>query len=178
MRHVVVCSLELDALEAMMGGLRDAGLEVHPFPLRVNELNKTTKMPPFFEGGAILIVHVVEGRALLLDDDGYYNHFLHSCAHRAMGDVFLALAGCREALGGKELFDESVVRELSAPQPSVRSLADQRRFLTLGETLSKFQVAHLRRARSLEPLRIPEGVKAKALLPSSKRGAIGLCPIL
>jgi hypothetical protein len=172
-RPLVVCSLELDALGPMLAAL-ESDFDVHTFPLRRDELRGSGRVPPAFEGGAVLVVHVVDGRALLLDDDGFYNGFLVACAHRALGDVFLALAGCETDAG--DLSDGAVVRELSGPQPSVGALAAQRRFLTLGATLNATQVAHLR-GRSLPPLDVPPGVRAKAASPP-KRGAIGLCPIL
>ena len=131
-RPLVVCSLELDALGPMLAAL-EADFDVHTFPLRRDELRGSGRVPPAFEGGAVLVVHVVDGRALLLDDDGFYNGFLVACAHRALGDVFLALAGCETDAG--DLSDGAVVRELSGPQPSVGALAAQRRFLTLGATL-------------------------------------------
>ena len=113
-RPLVVCSLELDALGPMLAAL-ESDFDVHTFALRRDELRGSGRVPPAFEGGAVLVVHVVDGRALLLDDDGFYNGFLFACAHRALGDVFLALAGCETDAG--DLGSPAVPPSDQSPRP-------------------------------------------------------------
>lgn len=70
MKRLVVCSLDLDAVEPLVTSLRSS-FDVHTVPLQHDELRSGGAILPSMN--AVLIVHYVEGRTLLLDEDGYYN---------------------------------------------------------------------------------------------------------
>ena len=176
MRRAVVCSLELDAAAGLIEALRPT-FEVATFRLKHDELRTGTCVPP--AGDVAFILHAVDGRTLLLDDDGYYNRLLEAANHRCRGDVFLVLAECGPA-PGNALCDPRVVAELGPHQPSVRDLAAADRFFTLAAAPSAAQLAHVARSRTLPRLYLPAGVRElnRKPPPATRRARIGLCPIL
>ena len=106
----------------------------------------------------IVLLHVVDGRTLLVDRDGLYNAFFREAAAATCGNVLLALHGVPTP-DGAVANEDALVELIDDGQASMWQLHKCGRFLTWDGAPSRLSLVHLQHAldSQLPPFVLTDG---------------------
>ena len=174
--------------ETLQAELTDCCIETH-------ELRRPTlrqfKVPQNVRGGAdrerarvaadatragpelIVLLHVVDGRTLLVDRDGLYNAFFREAAAATCGNVLLVLHGV-ETAESSVANEDALVELIDDGQASMWQLHKCGRFLTWDAAPSRLSLVHLQHAldSQLPPFVLTAGASRKTRASTAQRS----CP--
>ena len=120
----------------------------------------------------IVLLHVVDGRTLLVDRDGLYNAFFREAAAATCGNVLLALHGVPTP-DGAVANEDALVELIDDGQASMWQLHKCGRFLTWDGAPSRLSLVHLQHAldSQLPPFVLTAGASRKLRASAAQRSA-------
>ena len=118
----------------------------------------------------IVLLHVVDGRTLLVDRDGLYNAFFREAAAATCGNVLLALHGVPTP-DGAVANEDALVELIDDGQASMWQLHKCGRFLTWDGAPSRLSLVHLQHAldSQLPPFVLTAGASRKLRASAAQR---------